>query len=242
MFLSLPIISSSPFIRGSISGLFVVSLLQPFDVVKTVQQGSSSQISIREAVLEVISRDGPKGLWLRGLGPTLARGALGPGTYFQVIHMTNSFAGDYPSKGWDFVQGALARGFGAIVVSPLSVLKARSEWRGSTVQFRLKDMFLGLAPTLLRDVPFSGIYVVLYRAFKPQSGGGPMGDFLAGLASGLLSTLVTHPFDVIKTRAQIGRGWETRELFSGLSLRLLKRPLSTALTWAFYEGLCRLNI
>lgn len=108
----------------------------------------------------------------------------------------------------------------------------------------MRDMFVGLAPTLARDLPFSGLYVVFYRFFKDQAThSNASSDLVAGLAAGLISTFFTHPFDVMKTRAQIGSmklSWG-KELWSGLSLRLVKRPLSTALTWASYEALCRLS-
>lgn len=237
-------LTDSAFLRGSMSGMLVVSILQPLDVVKTIQQGNSKSLSIRDALVQVVREDGAKGLWLRGLSPSLVRGALGPGTYFQAIELTNGWFEH--SKAWDFVQGATARGVGAVVVSPFSVLKARLEWNArSPVRFSsARDMFVGLAPTLARDLPFSGLYVVFYRLLKDQANGGASGDLMAGLTAGLLSTFLTHPFDVLKTRAQIGTTAASSnggELWSGLALRLVKRPLSTAFTWAFYEAFTRLS-
>jgi len=238
----------SAFLRGCVSGVFVVAMLQPFDVVKTVQQATNS--SAIEAFRAIKKQDGVKGLWLRGLGPTLVRGAIGPGTYFQALEFTDKL---FPKKSKlvDFTQGALARAIGAIVISPFSVLKARIEWNpNSGLRFSgFRDMFVGLAPTLARDVPFSGLYMVFYRVLKglekeDDSSVRRFGvDFSAGLVAGLLATAITHPFDVLKTRSQIGiplLGYD-KTMWSGLSLRLAKRPLSMALTWACFEVITRRN-
>lgn len=244
---------TSAFFRGSISGVLVVALLQPFDVVKTNQQVRGC--GPREALKSIIEQDGFKGLWLRGLVPTLARGALGPGTYFQALEFTEKWLkGKEQSRARDFALGAMARAIGAVVISPFSVLKARIEWDPrSGMRFNgFKDMFVGLGHTLARDVPFSGMYMVFYRFFKSIPSSSERRDHLgpgkshafrqfgidlgAGLIAGVLATAITHPFDVYKTRAQVGLHVSLSEgIWSGLSLRLAKRPLSMALTWAFYE-------
>ena len=241
-----PDTSSSPaFFRGGVSGVLVVAVLQPFDVVKTVQQANN--FGALDAIRLVIKQSGPKGLWLRGLGPTLVRGAAGPGIYFQVIELTNHWF--EKSKLWDFAQGALARATGAVIISPFSVLKARKEWDPKAkIKFSsFRDMFVGLTPTLARDVPFSGLFVIFYRTFKTMMNSSQNTsifsqfgiDLTGGLLAGALATAITHPFDVMKTRSQIGRSNFHGGIWSGLLLRLAKRPLSTALTWAFYEAVSK---
>ena len=243
------LLENSPFIRGCVSGVMVVGVLQPFDVVKTVQQASGS--STLQAFRAILKQDGARGLWLRGLGPTLVRGAAGPGVYFSIIESTNHWF--EKSKVWDFAQGAMARSFGAVIISPFSVLKSRAEWNPTTkARFNgFRDMFSGLTPTLARDIPFSGLFIIFYRSIKNefvrddddmsslQRFGG---DFSAGVVAGMMATALTHPFDVIKTRRQLGLSIFQGNLFSGLTLRLAKRPLSTALTWAFYEGVTNSNL
>lgn len=229
-----------------------MAVLQPLDVIKTVQQASGK--SAIEATRHVVKQDGLKGLWLRGLGPTLVRGALGPGIYFQALDMV----GTDKSKQTplvSFIQGAFARTVGAVVISPVTVLKARIEWdpRSGMRFTSVKDMFVGLGHTLVRDVPFSGLYLLFYRGLKGESSSsekqqpssklyvlkGFTNDFVAGLAAGFLATAVTHPFDVFKTRSQLGKplimNTSLKDIFSGLTLRLAKRPLSMALTWALFE-------
>lgn len=88
----------------------------------------------------------------------------------------------------------------------------------------LRSLWGGLSPTLLRDVPFSAIYWVAVErsgdwfrsriiARQPNCSGfgtnhgGALEEFcvsfLAGATGGVVAAAFTHPFDVIKTRAQI---------------------------------------
>lgn len=75
--------------------------------------------------------------------------------------------------------------------------------------------------------------------------------FSSGLAAGLLASVVTHPFDVIKTHVQLTadprkRGllhisrhiWRSNGLagyFVGMVPRIARRTLMTAISWTVYE-------
>ena len=67
-------------------------------------------------------------------------------------------------------------------------------------------LWRGLGPTLWRDVPFSGIYWAGYEAWKQhfESRGktGTYVTFASGAISGTTASLLTQPFDVLKTRRQ----------------------------------------
>lgn len=68
-------------------------------------------------------------------------------------------------------------------------------------------LWRGLVPTLWRDVPFSGVYWASYEAWKGvfrrnTSLSIPLVAFISGAISGTTAALLTHPFDVAKTRRQ----------------------------------------
>ena len=79
-------------------------------------------------------------------------------------------------------------------------------------------------------------------------------NFLSGVVAAALATVVTNPFDAVKTRLQLmpgrygnmvsaGRrmvkeeGW--RSLMDGLGLRMGRKAVSSALAWTIYEELVR---
>lgn len=83
------------------------------------------------------------------------------------------------------------------------------------------SLWRGLGPTLYRDVPFSAIYLTAYESLKRWlTGGMGLGErrngngahshssefavaFISGASAGILAALLTHPFDLAKTRQQV---------------------------------------
>lgn len=131
----------------------------------------------------------------------------------------------------------------------------------------VRNFFRGSVATLARDSPYAGLYVLFYEGFKndvlplvlPRD---KMFDYQAGLANSAaavlastVATTLTAPFDAIKTRVQLSNLASIREttirilsenggfrnLFSGLSLRLLRKGISAGISWCIYEELIKLG-
>ena len=60
---------------------------------------------------------------------------------------------------------------------------------------------------------------------------------VAGLSAGLLSTIIVHPLDILKTRLQMLPGRPTKNPFLGTSLRTLTTIIRTERPLALYRGL-----
>jgi len=76
---------------------------------------------------------------------------------------------------------------------------------------------------------------------------------ISAASAGAFATIVTHPFDVIKTKVQVRQEqryhglvqtvstiWKQRGVlgfFDGVSLRISRKIFSSAIGWAVYEGL-----
>merc|ERR1712096_387959 len=71
-----------------------------------------------------------------------------------------------------------------------------------------RGLVVGLVPTIARDAPYSGLYLMFYTklkylvAFHDKQ----FPNFLCGLLAGALATTLVQPADVVKTHLQLDRG------------------------------------
>jgi len=261
-FMKSPLVRS--FIGGSFSATCSTILFQPLDLIKTRIQ-TNTLGSSREFVREV----GLRGLWT-GLSPSLARTVPGVGLYFASVSTIKSYWGGKEgrqTRTQSAVTGGLARAIAGCLLLPATVVKTRYECGlykypslASAVTHiskteGVKGLFSGLYPTLVRDVPFSSLYLLFYTELKSFYGENcsPAQSWLAGLSAGVLASLATHPADVLKTSQQVGRTsgvlitakYLLRErpsgtsaisvFYKGLAPRMLRRSLMSALAWTVYE-------
>lgn len=134
----------------------------------------------------------------------------------------------------------------------------------------VRGFFYGYGVTLTRDAPYAGLYVLFYERCKdilnrlfPAAPGDKRSiststalNSVSAIAAASAATTVTSPFDTIKTRVQLepakyksflvalrlilkDEGFS--KLFSGLSLRLARKALSSGVSWGIYEELVRLR-
>jgi len=257
-----PVVKS--FLAGSLSGTCSTLMFQPLDLIKTrVQQVRGFERSTVEVTKDVLGKGSLFGLW-QGLYPSLVRTVPGVGIYFSCMHSmkSNLFHGQPSSKQTLFI-GASSRAIAVSIMIPITVIKIRCESGryeyksifGAIRSIRrsegVRGLMVGLTPTLIRDVPFSGIYLMIYDALKLQTGdkAGGMTKFNCSIAAGILASLLTQPADVVKTRLQLGKenlnarsaihsilvNDGVKGLFRGCLLRTLRRTLMASLAWTVYE-------
>jgi solute carrier family 25 protein 38 len=194
-------------------------------------------------------------------GSTLTVGRAAPGAflYFGILSGLGGGDGASPRPMWHAV---VARTTPAVLFNPLAVAKTRAEATGGgSALAHLAGVFKdgawsrGLVPSLLRDAPQSAVYLWLFEAIRPASPGQSWSSraawgvqtLTAAFTGGVVSTAITHPLDVLRTRMQ-GRAEEAEwgravsamakegpyVLFKGLAPRLIRRSLSPAITWGIY--------
>jgi len=257
------------FLAGSLSGTCSTLLFQPLDLVKTRVQQTGPSTSLVRVISTVVSQDSVRGLW-RGLVPSLVRTVPGVGLYFSSMHqMKTSLCDGRPTALQSALIGSSARALSGSVMIPFTVIKTRFESRAfnysSTAHALssilrtegLRGLTRGLGPTLVRDVPFSGLYLMFYEQLKTwvpeevsRTQSSAAVHFSCGLVAGLLASLVTQPADVIKTRLQLSSGSGLRltgavlQIYrdrglggftTGIVPRSLRRTLMAALAWTVYE-------
>lgn len=274
MALSSPVTKS--FLAGALSGSLSTLLLQPLDLVKTRLQSPvyiGTNTGMMHVAISVVRQEKFLALW-NGVWPSLMRCAPGVGLYFGTLHyLRSNFGSSNPKALESLCMGMTARSIAGVLMLPITVIKTRYEsgafkYRGMTNALALtykaegfRGLYSGLAPTLLRDVPFSGLYLMFYTRLKLYTqpsviGGGvePLIDFCNGVVAGALASIVTQPADVIKTNVQL-HPKKYRQLkqvliyiyqekgiygfWRGIVPRTLRRTLMTALAWTVFEEIMR---
>ncbi|POW18575.1 hypothetical protein PSHT_05669 [Puccinia striiformis] len=100
----------------------------------------------------------------------------------------------------------------------------------------------------MQDAPFSGIFISIHEASKrllnrpDRPHPALLQTIIPTTISAVLATLVTAPFDLIKTDLQSRNSSNVGNLLisaSGSGLRLLRKSLSSAIGWTLYEGLIK---
>ncbi|KAL2756125.1 hypothetical protein ACRALDRAFT_210704 [Sodiomyces alcalophilus JCM 7366] len=139
----------------------------------------------------------------------------------------------------------------------------------------IRGFFSGFGATAIRDAPYAGTYVLIYEFLKKQlsvvatkGSASPQDEshislkttqagvinFTSGVLAGGACSVISNPFDAIKTRIQLEPSSYlnmyqachkmvsqegVRSLLDGLVLRMSRKALSSALAWTLYEELMR---
>ncbi|KAL4707281.1 hypothetical protein ACJJTC_019819 [Scirpophaga incertulas] len=191
-----------------------------------------------DAFYKIAKIEGVPALW-SGLSPTLVLAVPCTVIYFvsyeqlryNMKTLYNNFTGNLSQPIWiPLIAGASSRIIAVTIVSPLELIRTKmqskslsytdiSEALKNVVKYQgYQGLFRGLSSTLLRDVPFSGLYWTTFettkRIFhKPDSEKNTfLFNFFCGSVAGSLAAFVTLPFDVIKTHQQIELG--EKEIYS----------------------------
>lgn len=202
----------------------------------------------------------------------------------QQLSTTTSSSLPKLSNTGNLLAGATARSLAGFMLMPLTVLKVRYEstlYSYTSLSSAARDIahteglrgfFSGYGATAIRDAPYAGLYVLFYEQSKRQlsalfpSPPSPLTgaemplphaaaiNFVSGILSGTICSIISNPFDAVKTRIQLQPeryrnmfsaarrmvGEEgARALWDGLALRMSRKALSSALAWTVYEELIR---
>ncbi|CAG9773746.1 unnamed protein product [Ceutorhynchus assimilis] len=270
------------FLAGSFSGTFSTVLFQPLDLVKTRLQntpttfvnGRHGAISMLSIFSNIVQQERIRGLW-RGMTPSITRCVPGVGLYFSSLDYIKShyLQGRTPTPLESITMGFCARSMSGAILIPITVVKTRFEsgvYDYKTMMSALKHIYrtegfrgmtCGLVPTLFRDAPFSGLYLMFYTQTKQMvpkelvnsSYASPL-HFTCGLSAGILASIVTQPADVLKTKMQLYPNkfnglWSVivyvhsnhgvQGYFKGMVPRMLRRTLMAAMAWTVYEQISR---
>ncbi|CDW57940.1 solute carrier family 25 8 [Trichuris trichiura] len=260
-------------IFGLLSGACSTILFQPFDLLKTRLQSPPADLHINRSLyamgVHVVRNEGVLSLW-KGTLPSLLRVVPGIGLYFYFVQLLSTTARMSTAMpfGFRYVYiGFMARALTGMLFLPLTVLKTHAEsaylhnWslrnivRVLITKGRFNALYAGMLPTLIRDAPYAGLYLFLYRTqlssaqlwFEDPSF---WVHFGCGLSSGFAACLITQPFDMVRTQMQLfpnvhtsmrttfkatvrQGGWPL--LLTGFLPRVIKKSLTSACSWTIFD-------
>ncbi|SAL99395.1 hypothetical protein [Absidia glauca] len=223
---------------GAVATMLFVN---PFDLVKTRLQEVSKMpnaegryLGTIDGLTKIVRNEGTLALW-KGLSPGLLMAIPSTSIYYVGYdyirdHTKSRFQGTAMDTYAPLWIGGLARTVTAAVVSPMELFRTRLQSAEGAGGFKdalagvrvmihsqgILSLWRGLVPTMLRDVPFSAIYWMMYEEFKRQLQTKDQQthlqqfqySFFAGATSGTVAAVVTTPFDVVKTRRQVSSNKE----------------------------------
>nr|KAF7438054.1 hypothetical protein H0235_000445 [Vespula pensylvanica] len=277
--LQYPVLKS--FLAGSFSGTFSTILFQPLDLIKTRLQSrvnthvEPTRNGMLTTIVHIIKKENIFGLW-RGMTPSITRVIPGVGLYFSSLDwLKHTLQLEEPLTPLQAISlGITARSMSGGLLIPITVVKTRFEsgvYKYNSVaealrliysQEGIKGLSSGLVPTLLRDAPYSGLYLLFYTQLKQvaahtelvhQNASVPV-HFSCGVLAGIFAAIVTHPPDVIKTKMQlypnefktiysatyiVYKKYGILGYFKGIVPRMLRRTLMTTMAWTVYEQITR---
>ncbi|XP_070579774.1 mitochondrial glycine transporter B-like [Ptychodera flava] len=262
------------FIAGSVSGTCSTVLFQPLELLKTklqapIKVGHHGNTGLVTTFVKVVRNERILALW-RGLVPSIVRCVPGVGMYFCSLYWLKTATGyTDPTPLQAVCLGAGSRCVAGLALLPITVVKTRYEsgrfnYKGVTGAIKhiythegARGLYSGMTATLLRDVPFSGLYLMFYLQTKKlvtpdqfSNRAIPLVHFGCGIVAGILASGLTQPADVVKTHMQLypskyrGTIHATKAiiqmhgpkgLFRGMVPRCLRRTLMAAMAWTVYE-------
>ncbi|KAG0247879.1 hypothetical protein BG011_000795 [Mortierella polycephala] len=177
----------------------------------------------------------------------------------------------------NLIAGGASRAAIGFVMMPATVIKVRYEsnlynYKSMAGAFSsifktegIRGLWAGFGATAMRDAPLAGMYVLFYEQCKVKLGelrnttrffdvSTPTIHMVSGVAAGFLSTTLTHPFDMLKTRMQL-KPAEYKNIIQGarkvlmeegaigfldgIFVRTVRKSIHSAITWTVYEEVVR---
>ncbi|KAL5972128.1 Mitochondrial glycine transporter [Taenia solium] len=267
-------------------------ITQPLDVIKTRLQvlpilNMRSSVGVLQTTISLWSSVPPHNRWTHrirlfwaGTVPSLYRAVPGVCAYFTIVNFLQSRLPRCNSSAVNaFTLGFTSRCLVGTLLLPFTVVKAQAEagltrgrstfsslrWIYTTAKWRGR-IYSGLLPTLARDSPYSGAYLLFYTQFKNiilpsdiSHATAPAHTLsVCALLAATCATAVTQPADVLRSNRQLSVAtvpssrvpWTQvlREtiridgitgLWRGFYLRLARRGVFAAITWTPFDKIPR---
>ncbi|KAJ8903875.1 hypothetical protein NDN08_000408 [Rhodosorus marinus] len=270
-----PLLTAKQALAGALAGATTSLILHPLDTAKTFRQTDPKRYTGVLKTLRLIAAERGFTSLYCGLLPAMLGTAPSSAVYFSTYELSKRTLGrlnDELDAGIARVSvNMLAAAFGNVTSSalfvPKEVMKQRlqvglggSVPEAATILYReagVRGFYSGYFSTLMRNIPSNALKFMLYEEIKHfilfHSDSADLSTkqhLLAGGLAGLLSSFVTTPMDVMKTKYATGKAANlniaglaskilreegVRGLFVGLRPRLMWSALFASIGLTCYE-------
>jgi solute carrier family 25 (mitochondrial 2-oxodicarboxylate transporter), member 21 len=184
-------------LSAGLSGIVEAMTTHPIDRVKTEMQRltlDKTDASFRSALRSIFQSGGLTGFY-SGIVPRLIGVVPMRLMYWGTLNNMNDITSSSSNRFVQYVvPGIVAGAVQSIVDNPIEVLKTKLMTGATNVQWR--TLYDGFVPLISRNIVFAihvGCFTKLWGQDQP---------FLAGAFGGMIGSIVSQPFDVIKTEMQ----------------------------------------
>lgn len=185
------------FMAGPLSGILEVMIGHPLDRIKTELQILSltkHDSKITCAINSIYSKNKFSGFYL-GMTPRLIGIVPMRFIYWGVMRSSNEMVKGESKVIQYFLPGIITGICQTVIDSPIELLKVRLMSGGKT-SIKLKEIYTGFTPCLLRNVIFALPVAIITKTFGTEN------PILAGALGGFTGSAISQPFDVVKTEMQ----------------------------------------
>ena len=220
------------YIAGGISGLIEILVTHPIDYIKTIKQ----QYSQNNKQLNIINFIKNNNNLYKGIKPRICGVIPLRCIFWGVQDTTNTLIKD---KKFSKLTNGLIIGintgfFHTFIDNPIEILKIQNMNNKQISIINIIKNNYGYFPTLYRNIGFSICMGTIVLQNKTNDN---CYNFILSASAGLIGSIITQPFDFIKTKLQ-------REKNNINTFKLLKYYLKTN-PYSLYTGLsnrCILNV
>ncbi len=213
--------ATADFLCGAVAGAAADVCLYPLDTLRARAMVRPAARGLLREGLTLLRAEGAPALY-KGLGAHLTASLPGNGLFYVAFEAARAAAAPHMSSGLAATLAGVAGCLASLLVyTPMEVVKQRAMvTRGAGSASVLRELlradgpaglYRGLGAGALTWAPYFSLYFLAYDYLTVQLCGVPSGEqppFVTALGCGLLAgvgaSALTNPFDVVKTRLQVG--------------------------------------
>ena len=209
------------YVSGGLSGLVEITIIHPLEYFKTLKQNNN--LSFKN-FLKKYSKNGIQSLY-KGYVPR-ALGIIPMRTVFWgTMHSSEKYLlyTTINKKYTYLISGGLSGSIQTLIDCPIESLKTKM-MTSNTKSFSIN--FNGFLPNLIRNIGFGAIFNYEKNNMKKSYKNKKIkfhDNLLIGSLSGILASLITQPFDYIKTIMQLNK--ENKNMMKIIVKTFHKNPI-----------------